>query len=68
MVQDDFSYFYKSDTYNRLDTDMYVWCEKHFGPFRPERAPSNTFRWATTFSGYYFKEEKDYLYFMLRWS
>lgn len=43
------------------DREARQWCEKEFGP-------ENTDRWGFYIDGFNFNDEKDYTFFMLRWS
>lgn len=58
-------YCYERDITRFDDLDVIEWCEQMFG--LSESEDDNT-RWLTTFRGYYFKNEKDFILTVLRWS
>lgn len=63
----EYPYFYKRDSMALDDTSVYSWCEEQFGLFSPEKSDYGS-KWCTTFRGYYFKEERDYVLTILRWA
>lgn len=47
--------------------DVSIWCAEQFGPH--DRNPDAWSRWNHAYEGkIYFRDEKDYAWFMLRWS
>ena len=48
-------------------TDVVHWCREHFGPH--PRHPDAWSRWKHTYENkIHFRDEKDYIWFVLRWS
>jgi hypothetical protein len=63
-----FPYFYHSTPFINDDDDkIFTWCLKQFGEISII-GNSDTGIWCTTFRGFYFKDEQDYMLCILRWS
>lgn len=59
-------YYYYRDVTLFDDIEVVEWCQTMFGPW--DQNDDHKSRWLTTFNGYYFKYEKDYILTVLRWS
>ena len=49
-----------------FDLEQYEWCIKQFGP--PPKQPDAWARWGMLSDNYRFRDEKDYMLFILRWA
>lgn len=58
-----YPYFARVEVFNE-DDGAFKWCEKQFEIWS---WPGNN-RWCSSVQGYYFKNEKDFILFTLRWS
>lgn len=62
-----FPYFYKSTPFiNENDDAIYSWCVEKYGDIPSD--DSDEGQWCTTFRGFFFKEERDYIMCLLRWA
>lgn len=62
-----FPYFYKSTPFiNENDDAIYSWCVEKYGDIPIENSDEG--QWCTTFRGFFFKEERDYIMCLLRWA
>lgn len=62
-----FPYFYHSTPFvNDDDDNIFRWCVKRLGDIPVDDSDKSS--WCTTFRGFYFKDEQDYMLCILRWS
>ena len=55
---------FKTENWN----DRLKWCSEHFGRVGPGDRLDRKYRWAQQFNKIYFRDEKDYAWFLLRWA
>ena len=60
------SHWYIGETTSHY-AEVYAWCEDKFGP-HPKQPDAWSRWWRYSYREWYFRDEKDFVFFMLRWS